>query len=85
MMESELFHNLTLQPGQNLEDFYSSVVDKGILLQKHEHEVMAKFIRGLPNKMAIFVRARHPTDTQTAFASAKRAEVCGYREIPLIQ
>lgn len=80
MMESELFHNITLQPGQNIEDYFSSIVDKGQLLQKPEHEIMAKFIAGLPNKMAFFVRAGHPTDTQTALTSAKMAEACGYRD-----
>jgi hypothetical protein len=38
-MESELFHNITLQPGQNIEDYFSSIVDKGQLLQKPEHEI----------------------------------------------
>jgi hypothetical protein len=79
-MESELFHNITLQPGQNIENYFSSIVDKGQLLQKPEHEIMAKFITGLPNKIAFFVRAEHPTDTQTALTSSKMAEVCGYRD-----
>jgi hypothetical protein len=80
MMESELFHNITLQPGQNIEDYFSSIVDKGQLLQKPEHEIMAKFITGLPSKMTFFVRAGHPTDTQTALTSSKMAEACGYRD-----
>ena len=80
MMESALFHNITLQPGQNIEDYFSSIVDKGQLLQKPEHEIMAKFITGLPNKMAFFVRERHPTDAQTALTSSKMAEACGYRD-----
>jgi hypothetical protein len=49
-MESELFHNITLQPGQNIANYFSSIVDKGQLLQKPEHEIMAKFITGLPVK-----------------------------------
>jgi hypothetical protein len=55
-------------------------VDKGQLLQKPEHEIMAKFITGLPNKMAFFVSAGYPTDTHTALTSSKMAEVCGYRD-----
>ena len=42
--------------------------------------MMAKFITGLPNKMAFFLRALNPTDTQTALTSAKIAEACGYRD-----
>jgi hypothetical protein len=38
MMESELFLYITLQPGQNIEDYFSSIVDKGQLPQKPEHE-----------------------------------------------
>jgi hypothetical protein len=34
---------------------------------------MGKFITGLPNKMAFFVRAGHLTDTQTALTSSKMA------------
>jgi hypothetical protein len=80
VMESELFHNITLQLGQNIENYFSSIVDKGQLLQKPEHEIMAKFITGLPNKMAFFVSAGYPTDTHTALTSSKMAEVCGYRD-----
>jgi hypothetical protein len=74
------FVTITLQLGQNIANYFSSIVDKGQLLQKPEHEIMAKFITGLPNKMAFFVRAGHPTDTQTALTSSKMAEACGYRD-----
>ena len=64
MMENELFLYITLQPGQNIEDYFSRIVDKGQLLQKPEHEIMGKFISGLPNKIT----------------SSKMAEACGYRD-----
>lgn len=57
LMESEMFNQLCLRPGQNLEDFYSSLMEKGSLLQKPDHEILAKFVSGLPDRMAFFVRA----------------------------
>ena len=82
MMESELFLYITLQPGQNIEDNFSRIVDKGQLLQKPEYEIMGKFITGLPNKMAFFVRAGHLTDTQTALTSSKMAVATGLIQSP---
>lgn len=80
IMESELFQNLSLSPGQTIEDYYSKVVEKGQILQKPTHELLAKFVSGLPERMAFFVRAGNPTDLSSALASAKMAEACGYRK-----
>lgn len=80
MVESEVFQNLELKAGQNIDDYYSSIVDKGAFLKKPDHELLTKFITGLPRDMAFFVRAGHPADIQAALVSAKVAETSGYRD-----
>ena len=80
MLESEMFQQLSLKPGQQLEDYYSSIVKKASLLQKPAHEMLAKFVGGLPEKLSFFIRSGHPTDIHQALTSAKMAEACGYRE-----
>lgn len=80
MMTNEIFQNLHLAPGQSIEDFYCNLVEKGQILQKPDHEILSKFISGLPDKMSFFVRAGQPTDLQHALTSAKMAEACGYRK-----
>ena len=79
-MESELFQSMVLNTGQSLEDYYSQILEKAQILRKPDHEIVAKFISGLPGKMAIFVRAGQPADVQAALTSAKMAEACGYRQ-----
>lgn len=79
LMHSEIFQNLSLSPGQSVEDFFCQIYEKGKLLNKPEHEMLSKFIGGLPEKMAFFIRAGLPKDMQTALTSAKMAEACGYR------
>lgn len=80
LMHTEIFQSLTLTPGQSVDDFYCSVLEKGQLLDKPPHELMAKFIGGLPYDMAYFVRAGNPDDIQAALTAAKMAETCGYRK-----
>ncbi|CAC5382310.1 unnamed protein product [Mytilus coruscus] len=81
MMEGQIFNTLKLGKSQQLEDFHSQILEKGKLLHKPDHEVLARFIEGLPEKMAFFVRAGQPSDLSAALTSAKMAETCGYREI----
>ena len=81
MMEGQIFNSLKLTPGQKLEDFHSLLVEKGHLLQKPNHEILCRFIDGLPDKMAFFVRAGQPADLTSALTAAKMAEACGYRDI----
>ncbi|VDI41407.1 beta-1,4-galactosyltransferase 1 [Mytilus galloprovincialis] len=80
LMHSEIFQNLTLSSGQSLEDFYCQIYEKGKLLAKPEHEMLSKFISGLPDQMSFFVRAGMPPDMQNALASAKMTEAYGYRK-----
>ena len=83
MMERQVFNALKLGPGQTLEDYHSQIIEKGTLLQKPEHEIIARFIDGFPEKAAFFVRAGQPPDLTLAFTSAKIAETCGYRQSDL--
>ncbi|CAC5377558.1 unnamed protein product [Mytilus coruscus] len=57
MMEGQILNTLKLGKSQQLEDFHSQILEKGNLLPKSEHEVLARFIEGLPEKMEFFVRA----------------------------
>ena len=71
IMESEIFQNMVLSPGQSLEDYFSKLSEKSQMLEKPEHELVAKFISGLPDKMAFFVRAGHPKDATIATSFGK--------------
>ncbi|VDI50095.1 Hypothetical predicted protein [Mytilus galloprovincialis] len=79
-MDSELFQSLVLSTGQSLEDDYSQILEKAQILQKPDHEVVAKFISGLPDKMSFSVCAGQPIDIQSSLTAAKLAEACGYRQ-----
>ena len=79
MLESELFQKMSLLPGQTIEDYHSNLCEKGQILEKPDHEVMVRFISGLPEKLAFFVRAGNPRDVNAALASAKLGETFGYR------
>ena len=52
MVESELFQKMSLLPGQSLDDCYSSLSEKGHILKKPDHELLVRFIYGLPKKLA---------------------------------
>ncbi|CAC5380571.1 unnamed protein product [Mytilus coruscus] len=56
VIESETFHNMQLGPTQEIEDFSCQVLEKGQILAKPEHEIMVRFINGLPEKLAFYVR-----------------------------
>jgi hypothetical protein len=53
------------RPGQNVEDFFCQIYEKGKLLNKPEHEMLSKFISGLPEQMPFFIRAGLPQDMET--------------------
>ena len=80
VIENEIFQNLSLKPGQNIEDFYCLLIEKGQLLSKPEHEIMAQFIKGLPEKLAFYIRASKSNDTTEALTIAKTGEAYNYRE-----
>ena len=81
-IENEIFRHLSLKQGQNIEYFYCLIIEKGQLLSKPEHEIMAQFIKGLPEKLAFYIRASKPNDTTEALATciAKTGEAYNYRE-----
>lgn len=79
LMENEVFENLKLSPGQSLEDYHCQLVEKAQLLSKPDHEILCKFIKGLPDKLAFFVRAGSHKNSASALSAAKMGEACGYR------
>jgi hypothetical protein len=78
VIESELFQNLRLLPGQNIEDYYSQVVEKGSILKKPDFEI--KFIQGLPDKLAFYVSICNPENSNAALTFAKAGEAYKYRD-----
>lgn len=78
VIESETFHNMELVPSQEIED-YCQVQEKDQLLGKPEHEVMFRFINGLPDKLAFYVRSCQPKDLYSALSYAKQGEANKYR------
>ena len=80
VIENQLFNNMKLHPGQEIEDFYCKLVEKGELLCKPDHEIRSKFVDGLPDKLAFYVRASKPKDTAEALTLAKTGEAYKYRE-----
>ena len=66
IMESEIFQNMVLSPGQSLEYYFSQLSEKAQLLKQPEHEVVAIFISGIPGTMAFVVRAGQPAGAQEA-------------------
>lgn len=84
LVETEQFMNLRLLPHQQLEDYFSKIVDKGRKIQKSQQEVLLKFIEGLPSQLAFFVRAGNPDDVHAALTSAKLGEAYGYRALPTV-
>lgn len=77
--EAEYFDHLVLAPGQQLENFHSLVLQKGEKLGKHKRDILIKFIKGLPEKLAFFVRAGNPQTHEAALYSAQMGEAYGYR------
>lgn len=79
LVETEQFQNLKLLPSQEIEEYFSRVLEKGRKLSKSTQEVLLKFIQGLPPQLAFFVRAGNPDDIHAALTSAKMGEAYGYR------
>ena len=78
--ESAIFDSLTLQNGMAIETFHSQILEKGSRLEKPERDLTAKFINGLPDQLAFFVRAANPVNLQSAFQQAKLGEAYGYHQ-----
>ena len=83
LVETEQFTNLKLLPHQQIEDYYSHILEKGKKLLKSDQELLLKFIQGLPAQLAFFVRAGNPSDINAAMTSAKMGEAYGYRLSPV--
>lgn len=79
LLESEVFETLKLSKGQSIDDYYSQLLEKATILRKHDHEILVKFIKGLPEQLAFFVRAGNHGDSASALTAAKMGEAYGYR------
>ena len=86
LLESEIFEALKLSKGQSIDDYYAQLLEKATILRKHDHEILIKFIKGLPQQLAFFVRAGNHGDSASALAAAKMGEAYGYRtdDAPLV-
>lgn len=79
VIESELFQNMVLGQTQEIEDYYCQLMEKGKILSKPEEEIMFKFINGLPDKLAFYVRTTKPVNISEALSYAKTGEAYKYR------
>lgn len=79
VVESETFHNMSLAPSQEIEDYFCQVQEKGELLSKPNHEIMFRFINGLPDKLAFYVRTCQPKNLSEALSFSKQGEAYKYR------
>lgn len=77
--ESPMFDALTLHPTMAIETFHGQVLEKGSKLDKSERDLTSKFIHGLPQQLAFFVRAGNPRCLQNAYQQAELGEAYGYR------
>ena len=82
LVETEQFLNLRLLPHQQMEDYYSKIMEKGRKINISDQEIVLKFIEGLPSQLAFFVRAGNPEDIHAALTAANLGEVYGYRASP---
>ena len=85
LVETEIFQNLRLLNGQQLEDYFSKVVDKGRKINKSAQEILLKFIEGLPSQLAFFVRAGNPENMHQITSVTPPAVVAAISQPDLIE
>ena len=74
------FESLPLLPNQQIKDFHVKILEKGSKLSKTPKDMISRFVNGLPDKLAFFVRARSITTLKEALTSAKLGETYRYRQ-----
>ena len=79
LVEMEQFNSLHYSKSQQIEHYFSKILEKGKKISKSDQEILLKFIQGLPAQLAFFVRAGNPADVHAAQTSAKMGEAFGYR------
>jgi len=85
LVETEIFQNVRLLNGQQLEDYFSKVVDKGRKINKSAQEILLKFIEGLPSQLAFFVRAGNPENMHQITSVTPPAVVAAISQPDLIE
>ena len=87
----QMFGNMSLSPGQSIGDYYTLITEKAKALNKTPAETLLRFVEGLPQELAFFVRAGRPNTTEEALTAARNGEAYNYRcnkacnNIPLSQ
>ena len=79
LAEEAAYQNLKLSPTQLIEDYHAVIVMKGRRLGKTEADMVSKFVNGLPDNLAYFVRAGNNGTLTAALNAAKLGESYGYR------
>lgn len=67
------------RPSQEIENFLCQVQEKGQLLSNPDHKIMFRFIHGLPDKLAFYVRSSQLKTMYDALSFAKQGETYKYR------
>ena len=82
--EAAIFDSLTLGPNQRLEDFYGLICQKGKKINKLSRDLLAQFLKGMPQQLQFFVRASNPENISKALHVAMTGESVGYRVHPQV-
>lgn len=80
--DNELYNTITLKFDQPIEDFHSTLVQKGKRLRKSDVDIMNRFIDGLPDQLKLYVRTGRPTTLHEALSQAKMGEAYKLRYSP---
>ncbi len=76
--EEAIFSHLRLD-SQPIEDYHSMIMEKGRRLGKTDRDMLMKFVDGLPQQLAFFIRAGRVNTFREALHFAKLGEAHGYR------
>lgn len=73
-IEDHLAQFLTQGGDEQVQTYFSRVLEKSSLLKKSKSETLGMFLRGLENNVKMYTLAREPADIEAALRLAKTAE-----------
>ena len=76
---TNIFDTMQLSSHQDLTTYYYTLKDKATTLQKSDTDLLNRFIDGLPQDLAFFVRCGNPATPEAALTAARNGEAHGYR------
>ncbi len=79
--DNHLFNTMCLSVSQALEEYHGELILLGSKLGKTDRDILLRFVDGLPDQLAFFVRAGHPQSCIEALNAAKSGEAYGYRKL----